>query len=98
MRRGALLAALFLGALALRPQLVGIGPLIPAIQLDLDTSHAVAGLLGTIPVLCMGLFYVRAAYQEEKSFLAGAIALPYRHYRRRTGMFFPKVAGLLAKS
>jgi CP family cyanate transporter-like MFS transporter len=26
------------------------------IQDDLDTSHAVAGLLGTIPVLCMGLF------------------------------------------
>jgi MFS transporter, CP family, cyanate transporter len=51
-----LLAGLFLAALALRPQLVGIGPLIPEIQADLDVSHAVAGLLGTIPVLCMGLF------------------------------------------
>jgi CP family cyanate transporter-like MFS transporter len=51
-----LLAGLFLAALALRPQLVGVGPLIPEIQDDLDVSHAVAGLLGTIPVLCMGIF------------------------------------------
>jgi CP family cyanate transporter-like MFS transporter len=35
---------------------VGVGPLIDDIQHDLDASHAVAGLLGTIPVLCMGLF------------------------------------------
>jgi CP family cyanate transporter-like MFS transporter len=58
----AVLAALFLGALALRPQLVGVGPLIPDIDEDLDVSHAVAGLLTTIPVLCMGLFAVPAAY------------------------------------
>ncbi len=58
MRRArlALLAGLFLTGLALRPQLVGVGPLIPAIQDDLTVSHAVAGLLGTIPVLCMGVF------------------------------------------
>ena len=56
MKRFGVLAALFLGALALRPQLVGVGPLLPEIDDDLDVSHAVAGLLGTIPVLCMGLF------------------------------------------
>jgi CP family cyanate transporter-like MFS transporter len=50
------LTALFLAALTLRPQLVGAGPLIPAIQIDLGMAHAVAGLLGTIPVLCMGVF------------------------------------------
>jgi MFS transporter, CP family, cyanate transporter len=60
--RVALLAALFLGALALRPQLVGVGPLLPEIDDDLDVSHAIAGLLGTIPVLCMGLFAPPAAY------------------------------------
>jgi MFS transporter, CP family, cyanate transporter len=60
--RVALLAALFLGALALRPQLVGVGPLLPEIDDDLDVSHAVAGLLGTIPVLCMGVFAPPAAY------------------------------------
>src|SRR5215216_4383525 len=66
MTRGGLLAALFLGALALRPQLVGTGPLVPSIQADLDTSHAVAGLLGTIPVLCMGLFAPPAAFLSRR--------------------------------
>ena len=61
-RRGlTLLAALFVAALALRPQLVGVGPLLPDIQDDLGVSHAVAGLLGTIPVLCMGVFAPAAA-------------------------------------
>ncbi len=55
-------AALFLVALALRPQIIGVGPLIPSIQDDLGISHTVAGLLGTIPVLCMGLFAPAAAY------------------------------------
>jgi CP family cyanate transporter-like MFS transporter len=41
---------------------VGIGPLIDDIQDDLDASHALVGLLGTIPVLCMGLFAPVAAY------------------------------------
>ena len=36
--------------------MVGIGPLLPAIQEDYGVSHAVAGLLVTIPVLCMGIF------------------------------------------
>lgn len=35
--------------------------MIDDIQHDLDTSHALAGLLGTIPVLCMGLFAPVAA-------------------------------------
>jgi CP family cyanate transporter-like MFS transporter len=56
-----LLAALFVAALALRPQLVGAGPLLPDIQDDLGVSHAVVGLLGTIPVLCMGVFAPAAA-------------------------------------
>jgi CP family cyanate transporter-like MFS transporter len=55
-RRGSLLLGLFFCALALRPQLVGIGPLLPRIQHGLGISHAVAGLLGTIPVVCMGIF------------------------------------------
>ena len=79
MRRSALLAALFLAALTLRPQLVGIGPLIPSIQADLGTSHAVAGLLGTIPVLCMGVFAPPAAYLSQRlgsrHALATALAL-----------------------
>jgi CP family cyanate transporter-like MFS transporter len=52
----AFLLALFLATLALRPQLVAIGPLLPEIKQDLGVAHAVAGLLSTIPVLCLGLF------------------------------------------
>jgi CP family cyanate transporter-like MFS transporter len=72
--RFALLAALFLGALALRPQLVGVGPLVPEIDDDLDVSHAVAGLLGTIPVLCMGVFAPPAAYLAGRLGTRAAIA------------------------
>jgi len=53
---GPSLAALFAASVALRPQLVGIAPLLPLIQVDLQTSHVVLGLLGTIPVVCMGVF------------------------------------------
>jgi CP family cyanate transporter-like MFS transporter len=50
----------------LRPQIVGVGPLIDDIQEDLDSSHALVGLLGTIPVLCMGLFAPVAAYLSAR--------------------------------
>lgn len=56
-RRGFLLiaAGLFAVGLTLRPQVVAIGPLTACIGRGLDVSHAVTGLLATIPVLCMGL-------------------------------------------
>lgn len=47
--------ALILVGTALRPQALIIGPLVGDIQAELGMSHGVAGLLGTIPVLCMGL-------------------------------------------
>lgn len=50
------LTALFVAAASLRPQLSGVGPLLPDIQQDLDVSHALAGLLAALPVLCMGVF------------------------------------------
>jgi CP family cyanate transporter-like MFS transporter len=73
-RRAPLLVALFLAALALRPQLVGIGPLLPSIQDDLGVTHAVAGLLGTIPVLCMGLFAPPAPFLSGRIGSRRAIA------------------------
>jgi CP family cyanate transporter-like MFS transporter len=51
-----LLAGLFLASLSLRPQIVGVGPLLPSIKRGLGVSHSVVGLLPTIVVLCMGLF------------------------------------------
>lgn len=50
------LLALFCVGLVLRPQIVGIGPLLPRIEPSLHIAHGVAGLLATIPVLCMGVF------------------------------------------
>ena len=47
--------ALVLVGLALRPQVLVLGPLIGDIKADLGMSHAVAGLLGSIPVICMGI-------------------------------------------
>ena len=77
--RAALLAGLFLAALSLRPQLVGVGPLLPRIQSDLGVSHALAGLLGTIPVLCMGLFAPPAPFLSarigSRAAIAGSVAL-----------------------
>ena len=49
-------AGLFLASVALRPQLLAIGPLLPLIREDLDLPASLAGLLTTIPVLCMGIF------------------------------------------
>jgi MFS transporter, CP family, cyanate transporter len=78
-RRSSLLVALFLAALTLRPQLVGVGPLLPSIQTDLGVSHAFAGLLATIPVLCMGLFAPPAPYVSGRAgsrrAIAGAVAV-----------------------
>jgi len=71
----ALLAGLFLCALPLRGQIVAIGPLLPDIRRDLGLSHAVAGLLVTIPVVCMGVFAPPAAYLLRRASLQFAIAL-----------------------
>jgi CP family cyanate transporter-like MFS transporter len=70
----ALLAALFVASLALRPQLVGVGPLLPDVEADLGVSHAVAGLLSTIPVICMAVFAPAAAPLTAWASLRTAIA------------------------
>jgi protein-S-isoprenylcysteine O-methyltransferase Ste14 len=46
-----------------------------------------------LAVVVMGLFYVSAARREERGFLTSTLSSPYREYQRRTGMFFPKLAG-----
>jgi CP family cyanate transporter-like MFS transporter len=52
----AIIAGLFIASLAMRPQILAIGPLLPLIREDLGLTAGVAGLLTTIPVLCMGIF------------------------------------------
>jgi MFS transporter, CP family, cyanate transporter len=56
-----LLIAVALAALTLRPQLVGLGPVLPRAQDALGVSHSVAALLGAIPVIGMGVFAPAAA-------------------------------------
>jgi CP family cyanate transporter-like MFS transporter len=53
---GTLVGALFVVALALRPQISAIGPLVPGLIEEFGPSHAFLGLLTAIPVLCMGVF------------------------------------------
>ena len=48
-----MLAALFVAGLVFRAPILVVGPLIGDIQADLSMSHGVAGLLSSIPVLCM---------------------------------------------
>ena len=69
------LGALFFAALSLRPQLVGVAPLVGDIQQDLGESHAQAGLLGTIPVLCMGLFAPIAPFVAGRLGTRNAVTL-----------------------
>jgi MFS transporter, CP family, cyanate transporter len=51
-----LLLAIVLVAVNLRASLASLPPLVHTIQSDLGLSGAVAGLLTTLPVLCMGVF------------------------------------------
>jgi CP family cyanate transporter-like MFS transporter len=69
------LGGLVLVALALRPQVIGVGPLLTPIRAELDISHGVAGLLATIPVLCMGVFAPLGPRLARAAGPRGAIAL-----------------------
>ena len=52
----AVVSAVVLLALNLRSVLAGLTPLVPDIRADLGLSAAAAGVLTTLPVLCMGAF------------------------------------------
>jgi MFS transporter, CP family, cyanate transporter len=66
-------------SLALRPPIVGVGPLLSTIGKGLHVSYSVAGLLPTVIILCMGVF-ARPAYDVEwraglRISLAGSLGL-----------------------
>jgi MFS transporter, CP family, cyanate transporter len=75
----AVVAAFILVGLAFRTQALIIGPLVGQVQAELGMSHGVAGLLSTIPVLCMGLLApfgpVLAASIGPKLGVAACVAL-----------------------
>lgn len=78
-RSGALLLALVLISLNLRPALTSVAPLMERIVADLSLSRATAGLVTTIPVLLMGLLAplapAMAARWTQERVLAGVLAL-----------------------
>ncbi len=61
-----LVAAIFLVALNLRPALTSLGPVLPDIRLDLGLSGLNAGILTTVPVLCLGLLAPPAARMGKR--------------------------------
>jgi CP family cyanate transporter-like MFS transporter len=61
-----LLVSLFLGGLAMRLQLVSIGPLVPRLSADLAIPAAVTGLLVTLPVMCMAVVAVPASIVADR--------------------------------
>jgi MFS transporter, CP family, cyanate transporter len=59
---GALVAALVLVALNLRPPIASVPPVLPDIQRDLGLSGTAAGVLTALPVVCLGVFAPVAAW------------------------------------
>src|SRR5918911_618993 len=57
---------LFLVASNLRPALTSVSAVLGTIQQDLGLSGTVSGLLTTIPVLCMSVFALSAAWITER--------------------------------
>jgi CP family cyanate transporter-like MFS transporter len=78
-RDGWWLAALVLVALNLRTPIASIPPLVGPIAHDLGLSAAAAGLLTTLPVVCMGVFAPVGALASRRwgrgRVVAGAVAL-----------------------
>lgn len=52
---------------------------------------ATGSIWSFIPVLCLTVFYLRAASQEEKVLMAAPFAKAYEEYRSRTGFMLPKI-------
>lgn len=49
----------------------------------------------TLTAIWMGFLYYRAASREERAFLSSPLAPSYASYRRRAGMFLPRVRTLV---
>ncbi len=64
--RALLLVALFLVASNLRPAFTSVAPVLETIGQDLGLGRAALGLLTTIPVLCMSVFALTAAWISER--------------------------------
>ena len=72
---GALLVAVFLVALNLRTGFGSLPPMLTTIQARLGLSDTAAGLLTTIPPLCLGVFAPLAPWLARRWSLEAAIAM-----------------------
>jgi CP family cyanate transporter-like MFS transporter len=61
-----LVAAMVVIAMALRPGIASIGPVLPLISREFSLSHATASLLTTIPTLLMGLLALPAPWLARR--------------------------------
>jgi len=57
---GLLLVGIILVAVNLRPAIASFGPMVGEIRSDTGVSAAAIGVLGTLPVLCFGIFSATA--------------------------------------
>jgi len=62
-----LLVALLLVAANQRPALASLGPVLEALRSELHLSHATAGLLNSIPIICMGVCAPLALYLQRRT-------------------------------
>lgn len=61
-----LVVAMIVIAMALRPGIASIGPVLPLISRAFSLSHAAASLLTTIPILLMGLLAIPSAWMAKQ--------------------------------
>jgi CP family cyanate transporter-like MFS transporter len=92
-----LVVAMVVIAMALRPGIASIGPVLPLISREFSLSHAMASLLTTIPILLMGLLALPSPWLARRfgrnGVLLGSLVLLFVSMSART--FAPNVSMLL---
>jgi len=100
---GFAIVAIILVAVALRPGIVSIGPLLPAIIDEFQLSHSTASLLTTIPDLLMGLLALPTPWLARRygrdpvlllALLLLCVAIAARAFSRSVDMLLLSTAGV----
>ncbi|QUH04512.1 MFS transporter [Saccharopolyspora erythraea] len=94
----ATLALIVLVALALRPPVTAVAPLLEAIQRDLQVSAAFGGVLTTLPVVCLGVFAfvapkLRQRFSDERVVVGCLVVLVFGNALRAVGSAVALLAG-----
>jgi CP family cyanate transporter-like MFS transporter len=79
--QGLLLLGIILIAVNLRPVISSFGPLVGEIRADTGVSAAAIGVLGTLPVLCFGIFSAFAPRLARRFGMEGFSASPWSSSR-----------------